>query len=309
MLKGSKMSLKLVCLVLISVFFSGFSSVKASEQPLAITIASPLVLPLEASPGEEIQAKLVLVNPNNYEIKIASEVEDFLVSGEKGTPQFFLESAGKTTLASSIEVEKNFTMIPSETKEVPFVINVSKDAEPGGHYAAVLFKAQLPTESESQLGISGRVGTLVLLTVAGDISKKGEVIEFKTDSLNDGGTIDFSARFKNSGTVHYQPEGKIQIYNWFGKKTGEVALSKHFVLPDSIYDFNEGWSKNFLFGKYRATLEVKDGDGVTHSSNLSFFVFPWQKILLIVALISSLIIALKAKKRIIKTKNTKNRSK
>lgn len=298
--------LKLFLLTIIILLF-GQSGISQAAEPIMIKI-SPVIIPLELVPGKTSEETITVTNPNNYQIKLVSEVEDFLVSDERGTPQFLPEGSGKTTLASWIKVIENFTLEPNEVKEIPFQIIVPENAEPGGHYASVLFKTQTPSQ-EGKLSVSGRLGVLVLASVPGDISKKGEIVDFSAPKMFDKGPIDFSVRFKNTGTVHYQAKGKIQIYNWFGQKTGEVELSKHYILPDSIYNFEEKWPRNYLFGQYKAVLEVEDGTGVIHTSALSFFVLPWQESLMVGGLTLLLVLAVKAKKKIKNKKNKKEERK
>lgn len=298
--------LKIFLLAIIILLFGQLGISQAAES-MAIKV-SPLIIPLELVPGKISEATITITNPNSYQIKILSEVEDFLVSDERGTPQFLPEGSGQTTLASWIKVIDSFTLEPNEAKEIPFQIIVPKDAEPGGHYGSILFKTQTPSQ-EGKLSVSGRLGVLILASVPGDISKKGEIVDFNSLKMVDKGSIDFSVRFKNTGTVHYQPKGKIQIYNWFGRKAGEIELSRHYLLPGSVYNFEEKWPRNYLFGQYKAVLEVEDGAGVIHTSTLSFFVLPWEELLIVTGLVLLLFLAVKTKKKIKNKKNKKEERK
>ncbi len=286
---------KLSYLVLFSFFVGSLSLVQAAD-PIGLKI-SPLIIHNKIAPGESGTSVIQVTNPYKEEIEVTTEIEDFLTDNEEGIPQFFPEGSGQYSLASWIEVEESFTMESEEIREVLFEVAVPNNAEPGGHFASILFRAKSTTLEEGQISVSGRLGALVLVEVSGDISKKGELLDFTAPTFINKGPVNFMVRFKNLGNTHYQPEGKIEIYNWFGKKTDELKLSKHFILPDSIYQYDEFWQKRFLLGNYRAVLEIQDGEGGVYTKEVKFTAFPWQELLLIIGLIILIIVIFKVKKK------------
>ncbi len=256
----------------------GLNFAKAAVEPVELKI-SPVTFKFQVEKAGKISEKIYLTNPNDFELKIKSEVEDFLQGDEEGTPRFIPQGTEKTTLSSWVKVGlSEFVLAPFETKEIPFEINAPKDAEPGGHYAAIFFKT-VPEEEEetTRIGISSRVGALVLVSVPGDVSQTGEIVEFRGPKFVGRGPVDFLARFKNTGTVHYQLGGEVKITNWLGKETAQVILPEHIVLPDSIRKFEAGWERKYPFGRYTAELQMVDGGGNLRTAQISFFAFPWQE--------------------------------
>lgn len=275
-MKINKFSLVIFGLLLILMGGNVFA-----QGPVSLKI-SPLTFKYTLEKGKEVSDIVRIINPNQFPLEIESEKEDFFMADEEGSPSF-LPQGGKMSLASWIKIGlEKFSLAPLETKEIPFTISLPKDAEPGGHYGAIFFKTQPSLKKgQTQIGIASRVGALILVSVLGEISQKGEIIEFKARKFLDKGPVSFFVRFKNTGTVHYEPRGKITILNWFGKKVAELSLPKHTVLPESIRRFETTWQKRYLFGKYQAQLEVFDGEGISHKKAVSFFVFPWQESLII----------------------------
>jgi len=270
--------------VLVMIFF-GPTKIFARDE-MAIKI-SPIIFRCTLEKGQKKTDSISVSNPNNFSIQVMSEVEDFIMENEEGVPKFLPRSASTGGLSSWISVSlEEFALAANETKDVTFTISVPKTGEPGGHYAAIFFKTRPPQDrSGTSLGISSRVGSLILLSVPGEISSGGKIVEFSGPKFVSRGPVNFLARFQNTGTVHYQLGGQISIYNWLGGEVGKIDLPEHIVLPDSIRRFETKWEKKYLFGQYTAKLTMKDGEGKTQTEELKFFAFPWQEGLVVLGII------------------------
>jgi hypothetical protein len=189
-----------------------------------------------------------------------------------------------------------------EQKKIPFSIKVPKGAEAGGHFAAIFLSTAPPSTKGGQVSVGAKIGVLVLLRVSGDIKEGGGVLDFKTlenQSFFTSLPVNFSYRFQNSGNDRVNPSGTIQINNSFGLKSDVVDANpaKGNILPQSIRRFDVVWGqdvnslkegfveslkaqfKHFAFGFYTAHLELIYGTNGTTSLSKTFFVFPWQLLL------------------------------
>ncbi|MCX6811183.1 MAG: hypothetical protein NT039_00610 [Candidatus Berkelbacteria bacterium] len=304
-MKGTKKKILFLAfaLILLSSSFCLSDGSKAENQSISLKIA-PLTYKLTIQRGESDSEIVSIINPNQIPIKVVAETSDFVQGDEEGSPKFVDKEVGKTALASWIDIDqKEIPLEPNEKKDITFTVNVPNDAENGGHYAAIFFKT-VPKEGEGgQITISNRVGSLVLVTVPGDIKSTGEIVEFKVPKYSQKGPIDFVARFKNTGTVHYQLGGTIKITNYFGKEVVKLDLPEHIVLPDSIRRFEAQWLVKWAVGRYEANLEMRDGDGNLRTSNAVFYIFPWKIALAILVLIILLIVIIIIVKKALKRKN------
>jgi hypothetical protein len=290
---------------LIFIFLNFPLNVALGEQTsLKIT---PLTYKLTIDQGGSESATVSIINPNKIEIMVVAETEDFLQADEEGSPRFISKGAGKTTLAEWINIDRQeIKLMPGEKRDVPFEIMIPENAENGGHYAAIFFRS-IPLETEdSQITVASRVGTLVLVTVPGDISAKGEIVEFKLPQYSEHGPISFLARFKDTGTVHYQLGGTITITNLFGKEVAKLDLPEHIVLPDGVRRFETQWPVKWTIGRYEAKLQMRDGDGNLKTDSKIFYVFPWKYGLAALGVIIVLIIVIIFAK--IRSKNKKNQA-
>jgi hypothetical protein len=226
---------------------------------------------------------------------------DFEARGEGGAPNFIPmigneKSATSSSLAGWFEIPKKpFYIEPEQTASIPFSLHVPKDAEPGGHYGAVLIGNQPNTDAVSgnALHVASVISSLFLVRVSGEIIEKGDIREFSTDkSMYQEPKATLSIRFENKGNVHIQPQGEITIYNMWGKERGKIRVNDgaNFgnVLPKSIRKFSFEWtgeSSFFDIGRYQAIAVLSFGDKVRYnvSSVISFWIVPVVPILKILA--------------------------
>lgn len=278
----------------------------------ALTVSPPL-LELSGDPGQVINANFSLVNEEAVAQTFYSSFANFEASGESGVPKFLEKKEG---LAVWMETKAQITLKPREENKINFSIKIPKNAEPGGHFAAI-FWGSTPLKSTAdggQVSIGGKIGILVLLRVSGAIEGKGGLLEF---SAKDGKRvfsslpIEFFWRFRNDGGNRVQPDGDITIKNTFGLTNIKLPANKGLggVLPASIRKFSVPWLaegaeagaeeqtgfftavKNqwneFHFGWYRAYLNLQyvDGSQSKAESSFSFWIIPWQLLSIVVVVL------------------------
>lgn len=310
------------CLIALCVLFQILLFQKAS----ALTLTPPRY-EFSANPGQKIEEVIKILNETNDTLNIYTSAANFTSKeNEEGVPKFLSPGEKENDLAEWIKIEKGpITLSPSERKIIPFVIEIPKDADPGGHYAGIFFSTQPETKEQGVIGITSKTGALVLLRVSGDIKEQGELTKFelkKEKLFYEHLPIDFVIGFKNLGNVHLKPQGEILITNILGKTSKLIKVNKPKIgsggniLPGDTRHFNISWSKNnsdenkeiypkgffeklkaqkdnFCFGRYKANLNLNYGSGKNVNANLFFWIFPWQLILisiLIIVLLISLIL-------------------
>lgn len=277
----------------------------------AVTIIPPS-LEFSVQPGETIATKVKLFNETAEILTQYSSVSNFKAKDETGTPAFS-NDAVTTDLASWITIEPGpFTLNSGDRLEIPVTIAVPANAEPGGHFAAIFFSNQAPdtTGQSGQIGIAAKVGSLVLVRVAGDIVERAAIAEFGSGggkTFYNRLPIDFILRMQNQGNVHVRPTGSIIIRNILGGTTRELVVNPALgaVLPASTRRFDMTWErsavdektsffkefgnewKNFAFGSYTANLSLTYGltNDKSASATFSFWVLPWRVLVTSIILI------------------------
>ena len=288
----------------------------------ALTI-SPVKMEISGDPGQTLQDKLVLFNEEKDTKTLYSSVENFESRGESGAPFFLPERIG---LATWIKTQEQVTLKPKEEKTIPFSVIIPKNAEPGGHFAAILWGMTPPDATKGgQVAIGGRLGVLILLRVSGEVKEGGGLLDFggkDKQKFFSSLPITLAYRFNNTGGNRVVPQGEIKIKNLFGFTSANIPANKNegSVLPGSARKFEVVWApleipsggtatqgdlslsgqgeagfwpavktqwREFHFGWYTANLNLTWGAAnQTANATYSFFVIPWQLLLIIFVILA-----------------------
>ena len=106
----------------------------------ALTISPPLY-EIGATPGQTLTTSLKVFNETESDSTWYFSTENFTSQGEQGEPKFYAGGTSNTFDLASwiIPPRAPITIKSGETRQVEFVIEVPKNAEPGGHYFLQFF--------------------------------------------------------------------------------------------------------------------------------------------------------------------------
>jgi hypothetical protein len=276
----------LVLFLTVLCFWPFWSADAQSPDRLTLSITPPLVKN-KVQPGQVWKSSVKLINNNNTPITVYIRVVDFQGRAENGTVQFLseaeIEQVGRDFLLSEwIALEKKEVEIGPQTSEkIPFIIEVPEDAEPGGHYAAILAGTQPPDDrlEGATIQVSSLLASLLLVSVEGETVEAGRIREFSTPNrVYTSPQADFTVRFENTGNVHIQPQGEIRIYDQWNEEQGIITINHRTefgnVLPGGTRKWEFSWKgeRNFFsMGRYRADLVLGYGDEARQTENRSLY--------------------------------------
>lgn len=273
----------------------------------ALTLTPPR-LDVAGDPGSTISTMMTVINDGVTTATYYSSFANFESQGETGTPVI---TAATDDLGTWISVPASITLAPGASRDVSVSIAIPKDASPGGHFAAVFWGTQPNLPTSKQSGIGAKTGSLVLLTVNGNIPESGNVLNFDTTTGTHFFTalpIPFYYRFQNGGGDRIEPQGDIIMKDMAfitGAKVPGNPVDGN-ILPNSVRKFTTAWVgqagdqgvvpkgffaavgyefHNFAFGRYAAHLELAYGTkGEVTNSVVHVWVFPWQLTLFVLVL-------------------------
>lgn len=227
-----------------------------AQDAAGLTIIPPR-FEIFANPGETETQLIRVRNDSPQPLNLSVLVEDFSSAGEEGG--VVLEEGESDTAYSLrrwIELSsENIVLQPGEEQAYPFTIRVPRDADPGGHYASILFQIGSGEAEPGVASVQHRVGSLVLLRVSGDVVEDAEIASFSVPKYSRTTPVTFDLRVQNNGTTHIQPEGTIVITNMFRQKVDEIPLNSANVFPGAIRRMQTEWNPTGpVFGIYTATL-------------------------------------------------------
>lgn len=254
----------------------------------AVTVG-PVRLEYSLNPGDTVSGTIMLMNEEKDPHTFYPSFERF--TENNGAKVFIKETSDLSTwfhTASSVALR------PGEQKNIPFTIDVPKDAQPGGHFAVMWWSTSPPdAKTGEQVSIVTRAGILVYMTVSGDIREGGSLTSL---TANGGGSfffgfpITFSAAFHNDGNVYAKPQGTVDVYNTFGFRSASFSVNEFGsnVLPQSDKSFDVVWQSNpWAFGVYHAVATLRFGsNSQTVTASKWFILLPlWNTIILVIVLV------------------------
>lgn len=303
-----------------------FAIVTASSLPSAVSAQSntgngmrisPVRVDTTIQPGESKVVDVYITNVTDAPVTLQGIVNDFGASDdESGQPRIYLDdnaSAPARGLKKFVKPIGQVALQPREQKNIKVSISIPNDAAGGGYYGAVRFAPANSNNGES-VSLSGSVGTLVLVTVPGDISEQANIQSFNIARQNgetlgkasnfftngakgdDGKGLQAVLRVQNTGNVQIAPFGKA-ILKKSGKEIASYEINntqpRGSVLPDSTRRFTiDLGDKTAGFGRY--TLEGNFGYGSSGqliTAKTSFMVVPMPYVLMFVGLLLLIIAA------------------
>jgi hypothetical protein len=280
----------------------------------ALTV-SPARVEMTGDPGATLQGEIELFNEQEGERTFYTSFENFEPSGDSGAPHFI---GVKDGLATWIRSESKVVLESGKRSVVPYSITIPKNAEPGGHFAAIFFGSQEPdAQGGGQVSVGGKIGVLVLLRVSGDVEEGGGLLEFiakEKQRFFSTLPITFTYRLNNTGGDRVVPLGEIKIKNTLQFTSAKLLANKNegSVLPGSARKFEVLWGQeiqrvtnveqktdspgffemagrqwsDFYFGWYTAKLNLTWGaTNQMANASYSFFVIPWQLLIIILILL------------------------
>jgi hypothetical protein len=255
-------------------------------------IVTPTEIARTIAPGESVTCQLRLSNRRSERTRFNLRVEGLVGSSSPRRQVEYVERGDarlRNTAAPWVQVQDGSTLRSRQFEVVPVRITVPQDAAPGGHFAAVLVSPATDADDAADTGIGGRVESRiavpVLITVPGDADAAAEITRASAPGLvwaRERWTL--RTKVRNSGTVHVQPQGTVEVKGIFGNVVERLPLRGRTILPTASSEANVVWKKPPWFGYYRATITVRNGDDPKRldSETVTFWALPPWWVLLII---------------------------
>jgi len=243
--------------VCISLFNNLFVYVDAANSETAglkgLTI-SPIKSQFEISPGTSRTGVLSVTNSTNELMEINFSAEEFRVTNQNYDYAFTSES----DVAKWIKFDNSeITLSSGQSSEVGYLVGVPLSAEPGGRYISIFAS----TESNSLSGIKSkqRIGSLLYVTVLGDVSRLGNLISLSSPWLVfEGG--EWSASLQNTGTTHYVSRYNVSIVNLISGSVVSNSTGDAMILPGTVRLVTDVLPSLNWPGLYKVIYEIGLGD-------------------------------------------------
>jgi len=270
---------------------------------------------LHAAPGEKLQVQLRVRNISEQTVFVTTSAKDFILDSDGETPVPIDDNvSNRWSLASWLTITPTeHTITSKSTAGVNVLIEIPKDALPGGHYAMVLHEPgrsqngnyTIIETGDSASAIQQRVGTLLYVIVDGLINEEAYVRDFNFPNFNEYGPVPFSYTVENNSDVHITPQVSIEIFNIFNQRIETIKVEPKNIFPLSARSFDGQWDRVWGWGLYKAKLTMSYGSsGSLVIANTSFWLLPIKIIIAVISVLLILILAGLAVKRHFKHKKS-----
>jgi len=252
-------------------------------------VVGPGKIDLSIKPGESKIVEITVTNRTGERRRFNITTEDAEGSSDPAASIVLLGSdRGPYSMKDYVSVpHTTFDLDHNQRARIPVTITIPPNADPGGLYGSVLvntiaIKAK-PGDTAGtvpQSAIIARIGTLFFITIPGAVERDGGLKQFGTvpeQTFFQSGPINFGILMENKGSIHLAPYGEMRITNMLGEEVGYLQLEPWFVLPMSVRLREVTWTRDFLFGRYTATVYInRSYDDTIDEMSYSFWVLPWK---------------------------------
>jgi hypothetical protein len=199
---------------------------------------------LKGQPGETLNDTVVVQNPGTVPVKLQVYPID-ATTGQKSGLTYLAQNDPRMDVGSWVILEKeSVDILPQQQVQIPFKLNIPKDALPGQHVGGIAVQlAAEPTISEnvkSQTGASFGVTTVTRALTAVQINVGGTA-DIPSLKINQAQITEFNKQpsltlaLQNDGTSLIKPKGEVTLTDTTGNPvmTNKLALDT-FLPQDSI---------------------------------------------------------------------------
>jgi hypothetical protein len=249
--------------------------------------AIPPRLDITVNPGEVITKEIKIRNESNLLKIINSSTKDFIVTNDSGTPvplEEEVETENRWAASNWLHLsETKFRLKPGETKSILLTVIAPENALPGGHYSMIIHSPDNEAVlSETGSSVITNVGSLVYITVPGDIKQEAQLRQFSAPNFQEYGPVKFAANIHNLSDIHITPVGQITIKNWFNRVIAQLPIDGYNLFPYTSREYLSTLDKKWLFGRYQADLITAYGNaGGVLTGTIFFWVLPWRVLILV----------------------------
>lgn len=269
---------------------------------------SPVRSEFTIEKGKSQTLTVTIQNPTDVATTAKAIVNNFIASDDQsGEPRLILDEKSpqpKNNFKNLVGTVPDVPLGPKEKKDVNINISVPENATAGGYYGAIRWVPGSTSQS-GNVGLTASVGTIVLVTVPGNLNEQLNLQELTTGQNGNNkvffrnGQVDVITVLKNSGDIHVKPFGKITVKRTFGKQVAEIEFNnvdpRANVLPDSTRKFVTTLPKDVQkFGRYTVELNLgySQGSGQLITAKTTFWYVPPLYLLIFAAVIVLIVAAI-----------------
>ncbi|EKD56327.1 MAG: hypothetical protein ACD_58C00224G0001 [uncultured bacterium] len=259
---------------------------------------SPSLIEVNVEKGQTVNKQIHIINNGQLNISVEASASQFSYVKRKSENTKLIKVDPNDWISFS---EPEFILEAGQAKTIDFQIKIPDKVEPGGYDFLVGFN-QVNDLKENSINIINRINTILLVNIKGDINYDAKINSFQTNkkiyyTLNPG--VQFNYNLFNNSDTFILPQGEIVISNIFGKVTSKInanSETSRFLVGEEK-EILSNFTPKFLFGRYKAELNLNYANGLVVVDNCVFWVIPLRELALLLVIIVMIFTKFKKKNK------------
>lgn len=287
---------------------AGGNSGQPSGSGLSI---SPTISQYTIEPGGSASVKITLKNITVDNVTAQGFVNDFTSDGSTGNPKILTneKSPGPNSIRNFVYGLSDVPLQRGQQKNITIGLQVPKNTTPGAYFGIIRYKA-VPAGQNApapgQVALTASVGTIVLVTVPGNIREQVQLKGLHVYRGGYDGSLFFGppnrigVEVANFGNGFEAPFGNVEIHNMFNKNVLGYPLNNPKqpgnILPGSSRVFTQNIKAINSLGRYTVIASVSYGKGaqVLSAEKTIWYIPKWLAILFVVIVLGLLYLAFRS---------------
>ena len=237
---------------------------------------SPTISEYTLSGGGSANINITLKNITVDNVIAKGVVNDFTADNVTGNPKIITDPnvQSPNSIKNFVYNLDDVPLARGQQKSIILGLQVPKGTPPGAYYGIVRYTA-VPAGTNApgagQVALTASVGTIILITVPGNIREQVQVKGIHVYNGDKQGTFFFSppnktgVEIQNFGNGFVRPFGTVEIHDMFNKTIATYQFNNPKqlgnILPNSGRTFTNNFKGISRPGKYTATASVSYGTG------------------------------------------------
>jgi hypothetical protein len=307
-------------------FFTPFSYAQQAAPSGSGLSISPTVSQMTIKPGGTNHVDITLKNITVDDVVAKGEVDDFKADNNTGNPQIITNSnvQSPNSIKKFISNIDDVPLAKGEQKKVIIGLDVPQNATPGAYYGIIRYRAvpkALNTPGPGQVALTASVGTIVLVTIPGQVREQVQVngIHVYRGARESSFFVRPPTRvgitITNFGNGFVRPFGTIEVHDVLNKTISSFQFNNPKqlgnILPSSSRTFTNNIKGLNKIGRYTVIASVSYGSGsqvLTLKKNF-WYVPIWLVIFLLLILAALVFLAVRAYRQYNRDRRHSNRRK
>jgi hypothetical protein len=272
---------------------------------------SPTISEFVIKPGNSAHVNITLKNITVDDVIAKGTVNDFTSDNNTGNPHIITDPTIRSpnSIKNFVANIDDVALAKGQQKSIVIGLDVPKNTSPGAYYGILRYRAvpkALNTPGPGQVALTASVGSIVLITVPGNLREQVQVNGLqvyrgaRSSSFFIKPPTSIGVTITNFGNGFVKPFGTVEVNDMFNKTVATYQFNNPKqpgnILPNSKRTFQNNIKGVNKIGRYTVIASVSYGNGSqVLTLKKDFWYIPlWLVVILLLILAALIFLAVRA---------------